>query len=336
MNIKRILALLVAVALAVIAAVIFRVPDTTQTSASLQSGVPQTVDGTLAEAKAETDRVRKEFEKVRSDNDKLLAKLQELSASNQTLTAAAANVKEATASKEPGNVFAAMFGGGDGATNEMTSAIQKMVKAQMDQQLEAKMSRMKSRLNLIPDQESQIRDVLSQVNEKTIAVSQAFMGGHAKPEDLKDAAADSAAAPKTIESVLTPEQLTEYAALQKEELQGSARLMANAEMLQMQNTLGLTQEQQDKVFGVLYQQTLDTTSGNANPVSDAFSGGDPNSIAEFQKAIDKKVEGLKGILTPEQLKTYRETQEQQMKLIQAFMPKQSEPAPPTVVETPKP
>jgi Spy/CpxP family protein refolding chaperone len=106
---------------------------------------------------------------------------------------------------------------------------------------------------------------------------------------------------------------------------------ASAEMMQLQGSLGLTQEQQDKVFSALYQQSVDPVSGLvATQVEAAIS--DP--AAALQQAFDRKVEALRPILTSEQLKTYRDLQEKQIQMIQAFFPKGAAPVPPTPIQSP--
>ena len=290
-------------------------------------------DAIMAATEETLTKVREQFAKLQADNEKLLAKLQTVTASNKAMAEAIAQ-KVPTKSKSASNPFAAMFGGGDDSeTNGMAGAMQQLIKSQMEQQTEGKINRMKTRLHLTPEQEKQIRDVMTQSNEKTMAITQKIYSGEAKPEELKEVVSGGNASPKGIEEVLDPAQLTEYKAMEKEEQQNNARLLANAEMLQLQNSLGLSQEQQDKVFGVLYQLSLDSGNPTAAGVA-AASAADP--AAAMQQAFEKKLEALTPVLTADQLKSYRDLQEQQMKLIQAFMPKVSQPDPPTAVVVPKP
>ncbi len=80
----------------------------------------------------------------------------------------------------------------------------------------------------------------------------------------------------------------------------------------MQSALGLSQEQQDKVFQALYAQTEQQLSGAANGSSP--KAYDPTTM------MTQKLEAMKGVLTEEQFTRYKAMQEQQMKLIQAFLP----------------
>ena len=84
----------------------------------------------------------------------------------------------------------------------------------------------------------------------------------------------------------------------------------------MQNTLGLDQAQQDKVFTALYEQAqsqMDST------------GQDPAPATNLEGMMQRKIEAMKGVLTDEQFERYRKFQEQQMKMIQEFLPKDGKP-----------
>ena len=325
MNIKVIVPFLFGVALGIAGTTMYLVNH--QTASTSLAVTPVESHESAPVVSEATTRDRERIAKLEADNEKLLARLQAVTSSNEVLKATAST--SVGKPKEVVNPFAAMFGGGEDGTNAMAGAMQKLIKGQLDQQLETKMSRMKAKLQLTPEQETQIRETLTKANDQALAMTEKMYSGKAKAEDLKETSSLAAAAPKAIEELLTPEQKTEYEAMQKEEQQGNARLMANAEMLQMQNSLGLTQEQQDKVFGVLYQQSLDLTGAAATD-----SKSDP--ATSMAQAIDRKVEALRGVLTDDQLKSYRDMQEQQLKLIQAFIPKTGEPAAPTAVLISKP
>lgn len=320
MNIKVIVPFLFGVALGIAGTTVYLVNHQTASTSPLVAPVESHEPAPVVSDAVNRDRER--IAKLEADNEKLLARLQAVTSSNDVMKATAStSVGKPT---EVVNPFAAMFGGGEDGTNAMASAMQKMIKGQLEQQLETKMNRMKAKLRLTPEQEAQIREILTKANDQALAMTEKMYSGNAKAEDLKEGSSLASASPKAIEELLTPEQKNQYEAMQKEEQQGNARLMANAEMLQMQNSLGLTQEQQDKVFGVLYQQSLDTIAPGAND-----NNSDPAGAME--KAITRKVEALRGVLTDEQLKSYQDLQEQQLKLIQAFIPKTGQPASPRVI-----
>ena len=263
---------------------------------------------------------------MRAHNAKLVANVQAVAASNQVLSEALAQKRPAKPQSAAGPL-AAMFGGGsDGETNAIAGAMQQLIKSQLEQQIEGKISRMKARLRLTSEQEQAIRESMNAAIKKMLAATQKMYSGEAKSDDIANIASSDATGMQPIEDLLTPEQRTEYDALQKEEFQNTARVAASAEMIQLQSSLGLTQEQQDKVFSALYQQSVDPVSG-LEATQKSASINDP--AAALQQVFDKKVEALKPILTSEQLKTYRDLQEKQIQMIQAFFPKGAAPVPPT-------
>ena len=294
-----------------------RVATATQALA-IESGKQAAVlNEQLVRAKART-------QKLESDNLQLATKVQDL-------------MKQVDAAPKPKaskNPLMAMFGGDDaGDTNGAGSAMRQMMKAAMEQQMEGKISRMKSRLNLTPEQEKAAREILGRANSRGQEVAEQVLKGGSKPSDV----AQNFGNPETeLKALLSPEQKAGYEQLQQEEVTNNARLIANSELLQMQQSLNLDQAQQDKVFAVLFEQSRSQLAG-------AQPGASPDAAANPLKSLDDvmqhKLEALKGVLTDEQMESYRKVQEQQMKLIQSFLPKEGKPgdvAVPQIQILPKP
>lgn len=285
---------------------------------------PESASVSDAEDRAASDR--EEIAQLRAHNAKLVANVQSVAASNQVLSEALAQRRPAKPQSAAG-LLAAMFkDGSDGETNAIAGAMQQLIKSQLEQQTEGKISRMKARLRLTSEQEQAIRESMNAATKKALAATQKMYSGEAMRDEVNDLSSSDESGIQPIDDLLTPEQRTEYQALQKEEFQNTARVAASAEMMQLQGSLGLTQEQQDKVFSALYQQSVDPVSGSEATQKSA-SINDP--AAGLQQAFDKKVEALRPILTSEQLKTYRDLQEKQIQMIQALFPKGAAPVPPT-------
>jgi DNA-directed RNA polymerase sigma subunit (sigma70/sigma32) len=117
-----------------------------------------------------------------------------------------------------------------------------------------------------------------------------------------------------IKALLTPEQQAGYKDYQQEEAAQNARLAANNELLQMQSMLGLTPQQEDQAFGILYNLTLDQLNGKATP---AFT----NAAEQMQWASDQKVNALQSVLSASQLDAYRQLQETQLKFVKSIVSK---------------
>lgn len=241
---------------------------------------------------------------LEADNLKLAKRVQELM--KETATAGTKPARRA-------NPFAAMFGGGeDGETNQINAAMQDMMKAAIEQQMEGKIAQMKSKLNLTPEQEKSAREILGRMFGRGQEVAAKMMKGEVSAEEAAASAKDIGNPEAELKALLTPEQQAGYDEMQKEERTTNARLIANSELIQMQSSLGLDQAQQDKVFAVLYEQAHAQMGGeqaNANP----FKG--------LEEMNQRKIDAMKGVLTEDQFERYQKFQKQQQDMIRAFMPK---------------
>jgi hypothetical protein len=262
---------------------------------------------------AELAKAKQRISRLEADNLRLAERVQA-----QTQSPAAASLPTAAKKKDkPANLVAAFFGGdGDSTNEESRGAMRAMMETAMKQQLEGKMRSLKGRLNLTPEQEASIREVLEKQFGAGQVIAEKMMTGQTTPEELADLTKAQGNPEEQIKALLSPEQQQAYAGLQQEEIRNNARLVANAEMLQMQGALGLSQEQQDSVYKALFAATEEQLGG---------FGGDPKKAMDFSGNLDRKLASLKGVLTEEQLKSYEEMQRQQLKLIESMLPKSGAP-----------
>ena len=277
-----------------------------QERAAAESAVRAQESGTkLAAAQQQLTQEKTRTSKLENDNLQLAKRVQDL------MQQAPATPEKPKAASNP---LAAMFGGDSNDTNGPGNAMQQMMKAALEQQMEGKITRMKSKLNLSPDQEKAVREALSGEMKRGTEAAVRMLKGDTKPEEAPKAPVSSEEA---IKAVLTPEQQTAYDQLKQEEVTNNARLLANSEMLQMQNTLGLDAAQQDKVFAVLYEQSRTQLAAAQTP----NPGSASNPLGAVTDMMQKKLDALKGVLTDDQFESYKKFQDQQMKLIQSLMPK---------------
>jgi hypothetical protein len=273
-------------------------PGTTQgnPNTAVSSNRPTELEAELAAAKAR-------LKKANADNDKLSARVQEFMQGENNLA-----TLEKPKTRKTG--LAAMFGG-DG-TNGMSEAMSGMMKSVLEQQTDAKLAGMKAKLNLTPEQEKAIREIMAQQMSRGVEMAQKMFKGELSKEEMEKMGKEPMKSEEEqIKALLTPEQIAGYDDYEKEEKVRMARLVANSELMQMQTTLQLTEEQQDKVFAVLAEQA----QSQFDPKSTGTNGFD------FRHQAETKAEALRGMLTPEQFERYRKFQEQQIKMIEAFMPK---------------
>lgn len=268
-------------------------------------------------------------------NQRLAVKVQELLKAAPKSPATPSVTSEGDGDATDANPLAAMakMFDGKGGSNRLGGAMREMMKTAMEQQMEGRMGLMKSRLNLTAEQEAAIREALEKQAGVQQELSEKMLSGKLNRDELANATKGATNPDETIKALLTPEQQAAYADVKKEETANNARLIANAEMLQMQQSLGLTSEQQDRVFSVLVEQAKRQLG---DPQQTAGAGGNPT--LDLRGQLEQKAEALQksGVLDADQLARYRRTQESQLKMMEMFLPKAGTKDAPTPAIIPKP
>jgi hypothetical protein len=256
----------------------------------------------IADTQRELESERARAKAARTETDRMAARVEEL----DLQLAAARRPREEASSK---SALAALFK--PEGTNANASALSGMMKAAIEQQVEGKVSAMKLRLNLTPDQEAAVREILGREMRRGTEMAEKMFKGELTMEQLQDSAKENLSPVSErdqIKALLTADQQEAYAAYEKEEAQRMARLVANSELLQLEGALQLDPGQQDKVYAVLAEQ------------AQAQFGGQGGGM-DLTQMNERKADALKAVLTPEQFAQYRKFQEQQQKMIEAFLPK---------------
>lgn len=200
----------------------------------------------------------------------------------------------------------------------LNTAMRTAMRSAVEQQTVGKLPRLKKRLNLSPEQESAVKDILTRQLEQAQEIAQKMMSGELTKEGMQEIQSASGDPEAEIKALLSPDQLAAYKEHKQEETAANARLAANGELLQMQAALGLTNDQQDKVFDAIYQHTLTLMNGQ----QENNSSQPGNAASALQRIVNQKVQALESILNPEQLEQYRKIQENQFKLVLDLMPKE--------------
>ncbi len=260
----------------------------------------------IADLEASAVSRQAQLDQLGTNNDRLTAQVQEFLKREAIQTVVPP--KSEPASKPKG--LAALFGDG---TNNMSEAMNKMMQTAMEQQVEGKLAGMKTKLELTPEQEAAIRNIMTNQMSRTTAMAQKMFGGEGvQTNDLMQVGKNQLSDEAQIKALLTPDQVAAYDEFQKEEQTRNARLVANAELIQLQSTLQLDETQQDKVFAVLADQAQTQLAGNMTNAGAAL---------DFRGQFQRKATALSAVLTADQLTRYKKFQEQQISLIEAFMPK---------------
>ena len=281
----------------------------------------QTQVGELAALKTEVARLQTiekskgELERLRASDAQLRT---ELAGLRGRLSALKRNEAQSLLGKRPGDQAQDEAGG----TNQFGSAMSEMMKVATKQQALGQLERMKAKLNLSAEQEQQIREILLKQADTSSQAVQKMFTGKFNPDEIGKISKAAGNPEEQIKQILTPEQLDLYTQYKQDEAAGNARLAANAEMLQMQTALGLSPEQQDKVYNVLYDQTLSQMNGKIDPPAPSVAtNADPVAAMTqaMTQALERKAKALESVLTPAQVEKYRELQSSQLDMIKTMV-----------------
>jgi len=206
---------------------------------------------------------------------------------------------------------------GAGATQvsgPMGDLMNQAMKQAMEQQAEGRLSRMTASLHLTPEQAQAARDILMRQAQAMSAGTEQVFSGTFNKDEIARLGKDAGDPEQQIKALLTPDQQAAYPSYKQEEAAHDARLAANSELLQMESTLGLTSEQEDRAFAALYDVNFNQLTGSPTPASAPAS----TNLADImqgvmQRGFDQKAKALESVLTPTQLENYRQQQALQVK-----------------------
>lgn len=194
------------------------------------------------------------------------------------------------------------------ASNPMLAMAAGILKQKGESQIEA----LKTRLNLTPEQEAELRRHFDGAAKFQESITSALLSGKKlTSEEIKPS---QVSLDEMLKKLLSPEQMKSYQEFQKAEESEQSELSAHIKMNEISSLFALDEEQKDKIYGVFYDQQ------NFKP---ELKGVDPQQIPlEGERQRHEYVKGqLKTILTPEQLETWSKRQEVQMKAQQEMMQK---------------
>jgi hypothetical protein len=268
----------------------------------------------LSELRSEVERWRQ----IRVDKEELArlresetARLQEIARLRGQLGALLRSQTNAISTNQAGSSNSTNNNSGFG----LAGVAANWLKAAGEQSVEAQIVRARERLNLSQEQEQAVRGIVNKSLQEGRENLQKVLSGQASFEDVPTQMQWAKSMEQEILSALTPEQQTAYQKYKREDVAANARLVANGELLSVQNSLGLSQEQQDQVFAVLYNQAVNQLDPDPNTL--ATQPHNPLSAAELLGK--QKLETLQGVLTPSQLETYRHLQESYLVMLKGTL-----------------
>jgi hypothetical protein len=213
------------------------------------------------------------------------------------------------ADPKPGQPKVLTYSSGNGGEmppemKEMFSKMEEQRKEARARKIDERLAALKSRLKLTPDQETKVRALLESSPDMGRGAGllegvKVAVNGNAGGVSLSSAAASAGNATggsfdEQLAALLSPDQQDEFVAFQQEQRENRVEIATNREMTQLQQQLTLTPEQKDQA----YQALGDIARNEADQPANGF---DPAAMAAAKQA---RVDALRPILTPEQLKAY--------------------------------
>ena len=189
---------------------------------------------------------------------------------------------------------------------EVFAKMEEERKVAQDRKIDERLAALKSRLKLTPDQEAKVRALLESSPEmglgglpffKSMKTSSDGKSGGVALGAAASVGGDPANAAKLddqIAALLSPDQQEDFTAFQQEQRENKVEIATNREMAQLQQQLTLTPEQKDQAFQALGDSARKEAE---NPQK----GFDPAAIEAAKQA---RMDALRPILTPEQMKSY--------------------------------
>jgi hypothetical protein len=171
-------------------------------------------------------------------------------------------------------------------------------------------------LNLTPEQEARLKAAVEDAMQRQTEMTQKMMSGEKlSADDLKGKGGKPVSWEKVLEEMLTPEQKVGYEAYKEEKTKTQREQMAQMQLSQVSSLLGLSEDQKDKVYSVLYENQ-DFSGMKDLPPEDVTASG----IAKhMDDNLQKTREKLQGILSPEQLDLWTQQQKRQLELQRQMM-----------------
>lgn len=194
--------------------------------------------------------------------------------------------------------------------------IRQVGESQLKSQLQASLARLRERLQLTPEQEEKMR----QLSEKTVADMMAalnrLLDGKGEPGDFATIARfQFGTLPLDYAAVLEPEQQAEFARFQQEERANRIEMRANAELLALQASGGLSGEQKDQAFSRFSEFAAAEEDTDWSRIQTREQVGE-----FFEGAIQRRLEAMDDVLTEPQMKIYQQQIDLQRQAIGQMIP----------------
>jgi len=271
----------------------------------------------IQQLQRERDDATNKLALLAGENERLNRNSGELLKARANASAAQAQARElarlkSTVGNQPGALAAFL-------TNQMAVGLSAAEKRQQKDAL-ARLARMKPMLSLTEDQERAITNIMTKHIQHGTQVASDMLAGKLTLEQLQANARASGSEQEEIKALLTPEQLAAYPAYQQAEKTVATDNRAKSDASRIADDFNLSKEQQEQIHSLFHELYLrDATSGrNEAAIKAQVAQGNLTDAANMETALresqlQEKQKILEGVLSPEQLATYRQEQMAQIR-----------------------
>jgi hypothetical protein len=192
------------------------------------------------------------------------------------------------------------------AAREKSARISEAMRGPAQRNAALRFQRLQEKVPLSPAQAEAIEEILQRRADMVAAAAAAVLSGNVPQESAAMPGQKLADVDTEIRALLSPEQQLAYDAFDLEQRVEQARAAAGSELRAMQQMVGLEEGQTEAVLKVLQDQALEEQRAE---VSGRYQADPAGFLASM---LQRKVEALGRVLTPDQVAVYRQQQETQL------------------------
>lgn len=197
---------------------------------------------------------------------------------------------------------------GANADRGLLAQIIGMAQQAMASEEAVRLEKLKAALNLTPQQTQAISDLMAGQTREEAQTFSNLLSGNVSPDQLAKMNGTESDLSTEIKALLTPDQAAAYDQFTQTEASTKANASAKSDLADIMKIEGmeLSAEQQDRIRAVLGEEALKAVRSPAAVIQRPDQLNADSIAASEQQYLDRRLELLQGILTPEQLKLYQQ------------------------------
>jgi len=191
---------------------------------------------------------------------------------------------------------------------EALKTMRESIRRDFTKQAEQQVKTLRERLSLTSEQATALKNILDSAIEPNIQYAMDTKTGEWTQDKQNQVNKLAQEQESQIMALLSPQQQAGYQQLQRERDETEGRRGADSNINNLKSELNISSEQAEAVLVALSKATMVTDeSGMMHSPPPEYTGPD-TTTEELQQRVEKRAQALTSVLTPEQLKLYRESE----------------------------